>query len=153
MHVTIQISEHAGGWMMVTNYAAIVSNYRTIQQWNAQRIEKNLNPKDMEKQELLQRVNNYVTHARKVHESTKDVYRHKLEYALTTEKLQFCKTSLADLTLQNSKYQIARRVYSLRRELKDILPNLVNDSYQSSLTEYEIILAECQETIQNETVQ
>jgi hypothetical protein len=97
----------------------------------------------MDKFELLHRVRNYVTHAKKVHESSREHFKNVLEYAKMMQSLQFIKTSLADLNEYHSKYQISRRVYSLRRHLKEILPNGNNPSYTSSLIEYELLITEC----------
>jgi hypothetical protein len=103
----------------------------------------------MDKIELLHRVNKYITHARKVHIETRERFKHTIEYAKMMDSIQFVKTSLADFNLNHSKFQISRRVYSLRRQLKEILPNAMNASYQSSLQEYETILTECTNEIAN----
>lgn len=103
----------------------------------------------MEKLELLTRIRAFVAHARKVHESARERYKHSIEYARTLENIQFIKTSLADLSEFHSMYQIASRVYALRRQLRDILPNPMNGSYQSSKMELETILSECLNAIGN----
>ncbi len=97
----------------------------------------------MNKQELLLRVRKYVTHAKKVHESSRARFKTHMEYARMMESLQFVKTGLADLGEYNSKYQIARRIYGIRRQLREILPNMMNDSYNNSFNELETILNEC----------
>jgi len=96
----------------------------------------------MDKIELLHRVRNYVAHAKKIHESTRSKFQMTMEYAEILDNLQFCKSALADLNEFNSKYQIARRIKSIRNQLKGILPNANNPSYQSSLNEYQAILTE-----------
>lgn len=95
----------------------------------------------MDKIELLTRIRAFVTHAKKVHESTRERFKHTIEYAKTLENIQFIKTSLADLSECHSKIQIASRIIAMRKQLREILPNPLNDSFQSSQAEYDLLIS------------
>ena len=97
----------------------------------------------MDKLELLHRVRNYVTHAKKIHQSTKYKYQMSMDYAEKLDNLQFCKSVLADKLEYKTKLQVAFRIKSIRNQLHNILPNGNNPSYYSSLKVYQEIINEC----------